>query len=56
MKEIGNKFRLLHLIANNPTLPEESFHSQDIYSPFPTVFSKDLFGRHVKHRACLGKG
>ena len=25
-------------------------------SPFPTVFSKDLNSRHVKTRACLGKG
>ena len=25
-------------------------------SPFPTVFSKDLKCRHVKTRACLGKG
>ena len=25
-------------------------------SPFPTVFSKDLYGRHVKTRAYLGKG
>ena len=25
-------------------------------SPFPTVFSKDLYCRHVKIRACLGKG
>ena len=25
-------------------------------SPFPTVFSKDLFCRHVKTRACLEKG
>ena len=25
-------------------------------SPFPTVFSKDLYGRHIKTRACLGKG
>ena len=24
-------------------------------SPFPEVFSKDLFCRHVKTRACLGK-
>ena len=23
---------------------------------FPTVFSKDLYCRHVKTRACLGKG
>ena len=28
---------------------------QAIY-PFPTVFSKDLYNRHVKTRACLGKG
>ena len=25
-------------------------------SPFPTVFSKDLYCRNVKTRACLGKG
>ena len=25
-------------------------------SPFPTVFSKDLYCRHLKTRACLGKG
>ena len=25
-------------------------------SPLPTVFSKDSFCRHVKIRACLGKG
>ena len=25
-------------------------------SPFPTVFSKDLYCRHVKTKACLGKG
>ena len=25
-------------------------------SPFPTVFSKDLYCRHVKTRACLGMG
>ena len=24
-------------------------------SPFPTVISKDLYCRHVKTRACLGK-
>ena len=24
-------------------------------SPFPAVFSKDLYCRHVKTRACLGK-
>ena len=25
-------------------------------SPFPIVFSKDMYCRHVKTRACLGKG
>ena len=25
-------------------------------SPFLTVFSKDLYCRHVKTRACVGKG
>ena len=25
-------------------------------SPFPAVFSKDLYSRRVKSRACLGKG
>ena len=25
-------------------------------SPFSTVFSKDFYCRHVKTRACLGKG
>ena len=25
-------------------------------SPFPIVFSKDLYRRHEKTRACLGKG
>ena len=25
-------------------------------SPFPTVFSKDFHCRHIKTRACLGKG
>ena len=24
--------------------------------PFPTVFSKDLYCKHVKTKACLGKG
>ena len=27
-----------------------------VISPFPTVFSKDYYCRHVKTRACLGKG
>ena len=27
-----------------------------VISPFPTVFSKDLYCRQVKTRACFGKG
>ena len=27
-----------------------------VISPLPTVFSKDLYCRHLKTRACLGKG
>ena len=30
--------------------------SSGAISPFPTVFSKVLYWRHVKARACLGKG
>ena len=30
--------------------------SSQAISPFPIVFSKDLYCRHVKTRACLGKG
>ena len=30
--------------------------SSQAISPFPTVFSKDLYCRHVKTRVCLGKG
>ena len=25
-------------------------------APFPTVFSKDLYNRHVKTSVCMGKG
>ena len=25
-------------------------------SPFPTLFAKDIYFRHLKTRACLGKG
>ena len=30
-------------------------HSSPAISPFPTVFSKDLYCRHIKTRACFGK-
>ena len=33
----------------------EVFSLREI-SPFPTAFSKDMYCRHVKTRACLGKG
>ena len=29
---------------------------QKTFTPFPAVFSKDLHYKHVKIRACLGKG
>ena len=32
----------------------EIAHNEQI-SPFQTVFSKDLYGRHIKTRDCLGK-
>ena len=38
------------------TLWERWNCSSQAISPFPTVFSKDLYCRHVKSRACLGKG
>ena len=34
----------------------ESIVGKGEISPFPTVFSKDLYCRHVKTKACLGKG
>ena len=41
--------------AENTVGKGEIAHYEQI-SPFPTVFSKDLYCRHVKIRACLGKG
>ena len=34
----------------------KSVGKKEAISPFPTVFSKDLYCRHIKSRACLGKG
>ena len=31
-------------------------YSLRVISPFPTVFTKDLYCRQAKTRACLGKG
>ena len=36
--------------------PVENTVGKGEISPFLTVFSKDLYCRHVKSRACLGKG
>ena len=30
--------------------------SKRAISPFPMVFTKDLYCKHIKTRACLGKG
>ena len=31
------------------------WEKEKLLSPLPTVFSRDLYYRHVKTRACLGK-
>ena len=54
-----NNFKF-HEYARNFSNPEENTWkrrncSLRAISPFPTVFSKDLYCRHVKTRACLGK-
>ena len=38
------------------TEEKSRFCSLQVISPFPTVFLKDLYCRHVKIRICLGKG
>ena len=38
------------------TLWEKEKLLERAISPFPTVFSGDMYCRHVKTRACLGKG
>ena len=50
--ENGRKF--LKRIEN--TVEKRRNCSLRAISPFPTVFSKDLFCGHVKNRAGLGKG
>ena len=42
--------KMLESVGNGEIVRLEEF------SPFPTMFSKDLYFRHVKARACLGKG
>ena len=36
--------------------PVENSVEKGAFSPFSTVFSKEFYCRHVKTRACLGKG
>ena len=38
------------------TMGKEEIACHEQFLLFPTVFSKDLYCRHVKIRACLGKG
>ena len=38
------------------TMEKRRSCSSRAVSPFPTVFSKDLYCRHIKTRACLGLG
>ena len=44
----------LKIVEN--TVGKVEICSLQAISPFPTVFSKDLYCRHVKTRNCLGKG
>ena len=50
LDENGKKFS--KLVENNVGKGEIA----RAISPFPAVFSKGLYCRHVKTRACLGKG
>ena len=38
------------------TLLEKEILLLQAISPFPVVFSEDLYYRHIKTRACVGKG
>ena len=46
---------LMKMAETSPNRVENTVGKGAI-SPFPTVFSKALYCRHVKVRACLGKG
>ena len=52
LDENGRKFS--KLVEN--TVGKGEIAHYELISPFPVVFSKDLYYRHVKIRACLGKG
>ena len=43
-------------MAENPPKRVENTVGKGEIAPFPAVFSKDLYYKHVKTRACLGKG
>ena len=49
-----NRGKVSERIKN--TVGKEEIARLRAISFFPTVFSKDLYCRHVKTRACLGKG
>ena len=49
-----NSIRFLKQVENIVRKGEIAHYEQFLL--FPTVFSKDLYFRHVKTRACLGKG
>ena len=45
------------MAENSPKRVENTLGKGDTaISPFPLVFSNDLYCRHVQTRACLGKG
>ena len=55
MERVGRQqfYKLMKMAQRYPNWNETLLQA---ISPFPTVFSKDLYCRHVKTRACLGKG
>ena len=48
-----NKRTFSKLVENSGE--ERRNYSSQAISPFPAVFSKDLYCRHIKTKACLGK-
>ena len=52
---------LMKMVESSPKWVENTVGKGEIahyeqFTPFPTVFSKEFYGRHMKTRACLGKG
>ena len=50
----GNGGKFFKWVEN--TQGKDEIAQAQAISPFPTVFSKDVYCRHLKTRACFGKG